>query len=54
MGCLKCSGMKEGAHYHIKIENGVVTSVKYASLDGYWDRELEKDEYVVDLDRLHA
>ena len=48
MGCLKCSGVKEGAHYHIKIERGVVTQVDYISANGNWDRELEKDEYVVD------
>jgi hypothetical protein len=48
MKCIKCSGVREGAHYHIKIEHGVVTSVSYASSDGYWDRELEKEEYVVD------
>ena len=48
MACLKCSGLEEGAHYHIEIESCVVTSVWYVSSDGYWDRELEKDEYVVD------
>ena len=48
MACLKCSGLEEKAHYHIKIEKGVVTQVDYVSSDGYWDRELEKDEYVVE------
>ena len=50
MQCWKCSlGDPVGeAHYHIKVENGRVTQVDYLSANGYWDRKLEKDEYVVD------
>ncbi len=50
MQCQQCSASGPGgkAHYHIVIENGQVTSVWYLSGDGYWDRELEKDEYTVE------
>jgi hypothetical protein len=46
MTCDIC--LKEEGHYHIMIENGVVTSVWYVSANGYWDRELEKDEWFVE------
>ena len=36
------------AHYHIIVKNGVVTDVWYISADGYWDRDLEKDEWFVE------
>jgi hypothetical protein len=36
------------AHYHISVKNGVVTDVWYVSADGYWDRDLEKDEWFVE------
>jgi hypothetical protein len=39
---------KEEAHYHIVVEHGKVTEVWYMSADGYWDRDLEKDEYFVE------
>jgi hypothetical protein len=50
MQCDECSSGDQiiKAHYHIIIERGVVTSVWYVSADGYWDRELEKDEYFVE------
>lgn len=35
-------------HYHVIVENGVVTHLWYLSANGYWDRELEKDEYLVE------
>lgn len=38
----------EEAHHHIIVENGKVTEVWYLSADGYWDRDLEKDEYFVE------
>jgi hypothetical protein len=44
--CHAC--FEEEAHYHITVEQGVVTQVDYISADGYWDRELEKDEYFVE------
>jgi hypothetical protein len=49
-GCKKCSyGDPMGeAHYHIVVEHGRVIQVDYLSADGYWDRELEKDEYFVE------
>jgi hypothetical protein len=30
------------------VKNGVVTKVWYVSADGYWDRDLEKDEWFVE------
>jgi hypothetical protein len=50
MQCQKCSSRDPvgEAHYHIIVENGRVTQVDYLSANGYWDRELEKDEYVVE------
>jgi hypothetical protein len=50
MQCNKCSrGDPVGeAHYHIIVENGKVTAVWYLSANGYWDRDLEKDEYFVE------
>ena len=39
---------KEVGHYHITVEHGVVTTVDYLSANGYWDRELEKDEWFVE------
>jgi hypothetical protein len=50
MQCQKCSyGDPVGeAHYHIVVEQGKVTEVWYLSADGYWDRELEKDEWFVE------
>ncbi len=49
-GCEKCSfgDPVSEAHYHIVVEHGKVTEVWYLSADGYWDRELEKDEYFVE------
>jgi hypothetical protein len=44
--CDTCS--KEEVHYHIVVEKGKVTEVWYMSADGYWDRDLEKDEYFVE------
>ena len=35
-------------HYHIIVEHGKVTDVWYMSADGYWDRDLEQDEYFVE------
>jgi hypothetical protein len=48
--CLQCDFRDPvgEAHYHIIVENGVVTDVWYMSADGYWDRDLEKDEYFVE------
>ena len=48
--CKKCSytGPEGEAHYHITVEHGVVTQVDYISASGYWDRELEKDEWFVE------
>jgi hypothetical protein len=50
MQCEKCSltGSEGEAHYHIVVENGVITTVQYFSSDGYWDRELEPDEWFVE------
>jgi hypothetical protein len=50
MQCEKCSyiGPEGKTHYHIVIENGVITTVWFISGDGYWDRELEKDEWFVE------
>jgi hypothetical protein len=50
MQCEKCSyiGQEGKSHYHIVIENGVITTVWFISGDGYWDRELEKDEWFVE------
>jgi hypothetical protein len=47
MPCEKCSyGDPIGeAHYHIIVEKGKVTEVWYMSADGYWDRDLEPDEW---------
>jgi hypothetical protein len=46
MSCDTC--FKEEAHYHIIVENGKVTDVWYISADGYWDRDLRRDEYTVE------
>jgi len=46
MTCDRC--LKEKAHYHIIVENGVVVVVHYVSADGYWDRTLEEFEYFVE------
>jgi hypothetical protein len=49
--CWKCSytGPPEGKdHYHIVVEKGRVTQVDFVSINGCWDRELEKDEYFVE------
>jgi hypothetical protein len=46
MSCDTC--FNEEAHYHIVVENGKVTEVWYMSADGYWDRDLEKNEYFVE------
>jgi hypothetical protein len=46
MTCQSC--LKEKAHYHIFVENGVVMAVHYFSADGYWDRTLDEDEYFVE------
>ena len=46
MTCVRC--LKEKAHYHIIVENGVVVVVHYVSADGYWDRTLEECEYFVE------
>ena len=48
--CRKCSyGDPIGeAHYHITVEHGRVIQVDYVSADGYWDRELEPDEWFVE------
>ena len=50
MQCKKCSqsGPEGQEHYHIIVEKGVVTGVWLISGSGYWDRELEKDEYFVE------
>jgi hypothetical protein len=50
MQCEKCSytGPEGEAHYHITVERGVVTQVDYISASGYWDRELEPDEWFVE------
>ena len=51
MQCETCSytGPPEGKHhYHITVKNGQVTQVDFVSDNGYWDRELEKDEYFVE------
>jgi hypothetical protein len=48
MQCEKCSytGPEGEDHYHINVAHGVVTEVWFVSGNGYWDRELEKDEWV--------
>jgi hypothetical protein len=43
--CALC--LKNGPHFHIEVENGLVTTVTYISTKDYWDRELPKDEYTV-------
>ena len=50
MRCKPCSmgDPISWAHYHIIVKNGVVTDMWYVSADGYWDRELEKDEWFVE------
>jgi hypothetical protein len=50
MQCEKCPyGDPIGeAHYHIIVEQGKVIDVWYVSDNGYWDRELEKDEFFVE------
>ena len=49
-GCEKCSfGDPVGeAHYHIIVEKGKVIEVWYLSANGYWDRDLEPDEFFVE------
>ena len=51
MRCHKCSFLgvqaKREAHYHIVLRAGNVVSVSFLSMYGYWDRELDPDEYVV-------
>jgi hypothetical protein len=49
-GCRKCNytGPEGEDHYHIVVEHGRVTEVWFVSGSGYWDRELEKDEYFVE------
>jgi hypothetical protein len=49
-GCNKCSytGPEGEAHYHIVVEKGKVTEVWYMSGSGYWDRDLEPDEWFVE------
>ena len=53
MQCEKCSytGPEGEDHYHIVVEKGQVTEVWYVSGDGYWDRELERDEYFVEYQK---
>jgi hypothetical protein len=50
MNCEKCSytGPEGESHYHIVVVDGEVTGVWFVSRSGYWDRELEKDEYFVE------
>ena len=50
MQCEKCSytGPEGEDHYHIVVANGRVTKVWFVSGSGYWDRELEKEEYFVE------
>ena len=50
MQCEKCSfGDPVGeAHYHIVVEKGKVIEVWYMSANGYWDRDLEPDEFFVE------
>jgi hypothetical protein len=43
--CALC--LKKGSHFHIEVENGLVTTVTYISTKDYWDRELDEDEYTV-------
>ena len=51
MQCKKCFYIPDGeSHYHITVEKGKVTSVWFVSGSGYWDRELEKDEYFVEYE----
>jgi hypothetical protein len=45
INCDAC--FKEEGHYHITVEHGIVRTVDYISANGYWDRELEKDEWFV-------
>ena len=46
INCDAC--FKEEGHYHITVEHGIVRTVDYISANGYWDRELEKDEWFVE------
>jgi hypothetical protein len=46
MTCETC--IKGEGHYHIIVEHGKVTEVWYVSADGYWDRDLQQDEYFVE------
>jgi hypothetical protein len=46
MTCESC--LKEKAHYHIVVENGVVVVVHYFSADGEGGRTLEECEYFVE------
>jgi hypothetical protein len=54
MQCEKCSytGPEGEDHYHIEVENGIVTKVWFVSGNGCWDRELEKDEYFVEYKKV--
>src|SRR4051794_12452628 len=44
--CATC--FKEESHYHIVVAEGVITTVRFVSANGYWDRELEKEEWFVE------
>ena len=46
INCDAC--FKEAGHHHITVEHGVIRTVDYFSANGYWDRELEKDEWFVE------
>lgn len=48
--CAKCpTGGPEGeSHYYILVKNGEIIGVWYASGSGYWDRELEADDWFVE------
>ena len=50
MQCDKCRSAEPDSrpHYHIIVVKAQVVDVWYVSGDGYWDRELEKDEYFVE------
>jgi hypothetical protein len=46
MRCDAC--MREEAHYHIIVAEGKVQEVWYVSSNGYWDRQLDPDEYFLE------
>ena len=50
MECDTCyyTGPEGESHYHIVLEHGKVVRMWYVSGSGYWDREIEPDEYVVE------